>query len=529
MPSRLWRASLAAVGLVLAACSSEPAESVRVLRIGNHAEPASLDPHRSEGVPARNIQRDLFEGLVTEGPSGELVPGVAVSWQVSADGLRWTFRLRPDARWSNGEPLTADDLVFSLRRAVTPETGGIVSETLRPIRNAAAILAGEAAPETLGVKATGAHTLVVELESPTPYFLALLTHPSTFPVHPPSVSASANWARAGTLVSNGAYRLKEWRVHSHIALEKNPHYHDAPNVAVERVDYLPIEDQRAELARFEAGDVHITYGVPPGRLDWLKANYPEALHVHPWFGVYYIGLNTTRAPLNDVRVRRALSMAIDRELLAYDVAGTGEQPAYNWIPPVGDYEPLPPEWADWPHEQRVERARTLLAEAGFDDGNPLKVELLYNTRERDQRLMAAVAAMWKQNLGVTARLVNQEWKVYLQTRRQLARTQAFRSGWIGDYPDPNSFAEILHSGHGMNEFGWRNTRYDALLEKAAATRDARARAGLFAAAEREIHAEVPLIPLFRYAKARLVSPEVAGYRGNLMDRHYARHLSWRSE
>ncbi|HEX6929387.1 MAG TPA: peptide ABC transporter substrate-binding protein, partial [Gammaproteobacteria bacterium] len=320
-------ALLALSPLLLSGC--EPAaERPAALRIGNQAEPASLDPHRSEGVPARTIQRDLFEGLVAEDPAGKLVPGVARDWTLSDDGLRWTFRLQPEARWSNGDPVTAADFVFSLRRAVTPETGGIVSETLLPIKNAAAILAGRASPETLGVSATSPRTLVIALETPTPYFLAMLTHPSTFPVHPPSVlAAGEQWARPGTLVSNGAYRLKEWVMNSVIVLEKNPYYRDAQNVAVERIEYLPIEDQRAELARFEAGDVHITYGVPPGRLDWLKERYPDALHVDPWFGVYYLGLNTTRAPLNDTRVRLALSMSIDRELLANGIAATGEMPA----------------------------------------------------------------------------------------------------------------------------------------------------------------------------------------------------------
>lgn len=520
------RAALAAFALFTAACNAPP-QDVRVLRIGNHAEPSSLDPHRSEDVPARNIQRDLFEGLVSEAPDGEIVAGVARHWSVSDDGLTWMFSLRPDARWSNGDPLTAEDFVFSFRRAVTPQTAGITSETLLPIRNAAAIIRGDAPPETLGVSAPDPLTLRIDLEVPTHYFLGVLTHPSTFPVHPGTVRAAGDhWAREGTLVSNGAYRLKEWRVQSHIELERNPWYHDARHVAIERVDYLPIEDQRAELARFEAGDLHITYGVPPGRIDWLRANYPGALKLHPWFGVYYIGLNTTRPPLDDVRVRRALSLAIDRDVLARDVAGSGETSAYAWIPAIGNYEPAPPEWSAWPMDERLAEACRLLADAGYGAETPLHVELLYNTRDRDQRIVTAVASMWRQ-IGVATALRNEEWKVYLQSRRQLDRTQAFRSGWIGEYPDPNSFAEILHSEHGMNEFGWDNPRYDELLRKATRATPLH-RLELFAAAEREILADVPLIPLFHYAKARLVSPAVGGYRGNLMDHHQTRHLYWRN-
>ncbi|HEX7047333.1 MAG TPA: peptide ABC transporter substrate-binding protein [Gammaproteobacteria bacterium] len=510
---------------LLAACSEAP-DGVRVLRIGNQAEPASLDPHRSEGVPARNIQRDLFEGLMAETAAGELVGGVAQKWSVSKDGLEWTFHLRADARWSNGDPVTANDFVFSFRRAVTPATGGIVSETLLPIKNAAGILRGAAAPETLGVRAPEPRTLVVELNAPTPYFLATLTHPSTFPVHPETVQATEHWARPGTLVSNGAYRLIEWQVNSHILLEKNPHYRDAENVAIERVAYLPIDDQRSELARFTAGDVHITYSVPPGRLGWLRENYGKVLRIHPWFGVYYLGLNTTRAPLDDVRVRRALSMVIDRKLLAREIVASGETPAFGWIPPIGNYKPPQPDWAAWPMEKRHAAARALLVDAGYGPEEPVTVEMLYNTRDRDRRVVTAVAAMWKQQLGVETRLRNEEWKVYLQTRQQREKTQVFRSGWIGEYPDPNSFAEILHSEHGMNEFGWNNPRYDALIEQAATTRDAQKRLELFSAAAREVNAEVPLIPLFHYAKARLVSPSVGGYTGNLMDHHYTKHLFW---
>lgn len=520
---------LALAILLLPACERAP-DTARALRIGNHAEPSSLDPHRSEDVPARNIQRDLFEGLTVTDAGGGPIPGVAHDWSSDDDLRVWTFRLREEARWSNGDPVTAYDFVFSLRRAVTPGTGGIVSETLLPIRNAAAILRGELPPEQLGVSAPDPQTLIIELESPTPYFLATLTHPSTFPVHPPTVIAEGdNWARPGTLVSNGAYKLAEWVVNSHIALEKNPHYREADQVAIERVEYLSIENQQAELARFEAGDLHITYGAPSGRLDWLRSKFGDALRVHPWFGVYYLGLNTTRPPLDDVRVRCALTLVIDRDRIANDVVGNGEQPTANWIPAINGYEPPQPDWLQQPLPERIARARELLAAAGYDAERPLELELLYNVRDRDQRIVTAVASIWREHLPVQTKLVNQEWKVYLQTRRQLAKTQVFRSGWVGDYPDPNSFAEILHSAHGMNDTGWSNPRYDALLERATNAADRGQRYALLRAAEQEILQDVPLIPLFRYSTVRLVSPQLQGYSDNLMNHHYSRHLSWRQE
>lgn len=519
------RALVAAVLLLAGASCSENRTSTLTLRIGNHAEPGSLDPHRSEGVPARNIQRDLFEGLACEDPAGNIVGGAAHSWETSEDGLRWIFHLRPEARWSNGDPVTAADFVFSLQRAVKPETSGIVSETLLPLKNAAAILAGAAEPSTLGASAVDAHTLLIELETPTPYLAGIFTHPSTFPVHRATAGNDA-WTQPEGLISNGAYRLAEWRVHSHIALERNPYYRDAGNVAIARVEYLPIEDERAELVRFEAGDIHVTYGVPPGRLQWLRENYANALHIHPWFGVYYLGLNTTAKPLRDPRVRLALSLAIDRELLV-GIAGSGETAAYNWIPPVAGFEPQAPEWAVWPYEQRVAVARELLDAAGYGE-KPLQLELLYSTRDRDKRVVTAVASMWRRQLGVDTTLINQEWKVYLQTRKRLDATQVFRSGWIGEYADPNTFAEILHSQHAMNEFGWHNADYDALLEQAAHSAGNAERFALFALAERQIEQEVPLIPLFHYAKARLVSPRLAGYTSNSMDHHYSKHYSWQS-
>lgn len=526
LPAASLRALAAAALLLFASTScTENNVSPQTLRIGNHAEPATLDPHRSEGVPARNIQRDLFEGLVTADAAGLPVGGVAQTWETSDDGMRWTFHLRPDARWSNGDPVTAADFVFSLQRAVQPETSGIVSETLLPLRNAAAILAGTADPATLGAAAPDANTLVIELETPTPYLPGIFMHPSTFPVHKATVN-NDSWTSPGGLISNGAYQLAEWRVHSHIALERSPHYHDAQNVAIARVEYLPIEDERAELARFEAGDIHITYAVPPGRLAWLRENYAESLQVHPWFGVYYLGLNTTREPLRDPRVRRALSLVLDRDLLA-SVAGSGETPAYNWIPPVAGYLPQRPEWASWPYQQRVALARELLHDAGYRD-RPLQLELLYSTRDRDKRVVTAVDSMWRRQLGVETKLINQEWKVYLQTRKRLDATQVFRSGWIGEYADPNTFAEILHSQHAMNEFGWRNADYDAQLEAAARSIDNVERFAWFMRAEQQIQQDVPLIPLFHYAKARLVSTQLAGYTPNLMDHHYSKHYSWQS-
>ena len=509
---------------ILAACDGAP-EPPRTLRIGNGAEPATLDPHRATGVPARNIQRDLFEGLLRETPAGDFEGGVARQWIVSENGLTYTFELRPEARWSNGDPVTASDFVFSFRRAADPGTGGVVAETLYPIRHARAVIAGESPPSALGVRAAADDRLVIELEQPTSYFLQLLTHPSTFPVHPPSVAATPDWTKPGKLVSNGAYQLADWQVHAAITLTTNPHYWQRARVVIERVQYLPIEDMNTELARFKAGELDITYGVPTGRLPELRREFPQELHVAPWFGTYFLGINTTHEQLRDRRLRKALALAIDREVIARDVLGAGETPAYRWILPIAGYAGPLPDWAGWTQQRREREAQRLLAASTGE--TPLEIELLYNTRDRDQRVVTAVAAMWRRVLGIETRLRNEEWKVYLDSRRQLDETEVFRSGWIGDYPDPFAFAEILRSRHGMNEFGWSNARYDALLQAAATAANSRQRFRLLREAEAMVLDELPVIPLFHYSKARLVDERVGGYRPNPLDHNYTRHYFWK--
>jgi oligopeptide transport system substrate-binding protein len=525
--NRRWSNLLAtiAVGFFLAGCESGE-ETTRTLRIGNHAEPATLDPHRAEGVPERNIQRDLFEGLVRTAADGSLESGVASAWSISDDGLTYRFEIRPTARWSNGDPVTAEDFVFSFRRAVDPATRGIVTETLFPIRNARGIIAGALPPEALGVESPRDGVLEIYLENPTPYFLQLLTHPSTYPVHSESVSQTAEWTRPGMLVSNGAYRLADWRVQSVVTLVKNPQYWDTDNVAIERVQFLPIEDANTELARYAAGEIDITYGIPAGRYADLQERYPEALVRAPWFGTYYLGVNTQHPPLDDARVRLALALAIDRERLAVDIVGSGETAAWHWVPPLPEYMSPQYGWASLSMQERHDLAQQLLEEAALEPET--EIEILYNTRDRDQRIVTAVAAMWREALGIETRLRNEEWKVYLGSR-QLASTQVFRAGWVGDYSDPNAFLELLRSDHGMNASGWHNAEFDALLDQASgmySLQDPAKRFALLRQAEELVLQELPVIPLFHYAKARLVRPTVDGYHGHPLDHHYTRHYSW---
>lgn len=500
--------------------------AVQVLRRGNGAEPETLDPHRAESVTASNVLRDLYEGLVTEAPDGRLVPGAARRWTVSVDGLVYTFELHPDGRWSNGDPVTAADFEYGLRRSADPATLSKYSAILAPIANATAVIAGELPPEALGVRAVDAHTLEIRLDAPTPYFLGLLTHASTYPVHRPTVGAHGlRFARPGTLVGNGAYRLVEWSMQSHIRAERNAHYRDDASTVIDEVWYLAIENADAELSRYRAGALDMTGSVPARQIGWLRRHLPDELHIAPYLGSYVFGYNMTRPPFaGNLALRRALALAIDREILTARISGAGEIPAWTWVPPVTGYAPPQPEWAGWTPAQRHAEARRLYAEAGYSARQPLRVTLLYNTDNNHRRLTAAIAAMWREVLGVQTTLANQEWQVFLQTRRERIDTEVFRYAWIGDYDDPYTFAEILHSQHGINDMGYGNPHYDALLGRAAREADPALRMALLAEAERVMLDDQPLIPVYFYVSKKLVKPWVDGYAANILDHHHTRHL-----
>ncbi len=499
----------------------------QVVHRGNGEEPQTLDPHLAEGVPSTNILRDLFEGLATTTADGHIVPGAARHWDISRDGLTYTFFLDPDARWSNGEPLTAEDFVWSWRRAVDPATSASYGRMLSPVANAEAIFAGELPPDALGVTALNEATFQVDLNHPTPYFLGLLTHPTTYPVYRQAVEAHGDsHVRPGNLVSNGAYTLEEWRVRSSIELVKNPHYRAADDVIVERVVFYPLEDENTEFNRFRAGDLHWTYQVPSNQFKWLRKNLDEAMMVAPWFGTYFFSFNLTRPPFEDnLALRRALNLAIDREILTERVSRFGEIPTFNLVPPgLPEYEPPATDWADMSQEEREAEAIRLYREAGYSEERPLQVELRYNTSENHRKIAVAIAAMWKQVLGVRTRLINEEFRVFLQNRAQRRVTEVFRSGWIGDYQDAFTFLELFHSEHGRNDAGYDNPRFDRLLERIAAERIPASRRNLMAEAERMILADQVILPVYNYVTKRLIDPRLKGWKENVMDHHLTRHM-----
>ena len=498
----------------------------QVLRWGNGAEPQSVDPHRTEGVPGSNIGRDLFEGLISEAPDGTVIGGAAESWQVSDDGRTYTFALRRDARWSNGDPVTADDFVYSLRRSLDPATLSRYTFILNPIVNAEAAAAGRLPTTDIGVRAVDTHTLEIELVNSTPYFLGLLTHSASYPVHPPSIAAhGGQYARPGNLVSNGAYQLDEWVVQSHVKLVRNPFYWDNDETTIDEVWYYPTEDQTAELSRYRAGELDLTNSIPKRQLRWIRENLPDELVVAPYLGAYYYGFNMTQPPFDgSPELRRALTLAVDREIITGQITAAGEVPSYGWVPPVQNYTGQQMPEAAWTQEQRIEEARRLYALAGYSDENPLRTQIIYNTQEDHRRIAVAIASMWKEALGVEVKILNQEWKVFLDTRRQRIETEVYRGGWIGDYNDAYTFAELFESNSALNDSGYSNPQYDQLLRDATEEGDTVRRAELLQQSERILLEDLPILPLYFYVSSRMVKPWVGGYTSNIMDHHRSKNF-----
>jgi len=507
--------------------AAEGATDRETLRRGNGPEPDTLDPQRARTDAAFNILRDLFEGLTAIGPDGAARPAAAESWQVSDDGLEYTFRLREGLRWSNGDPLVAADYVAGMRRLVDPATASPYAQVFGPVLNAMAIVNGDQPPEALGVSAPDERSVLIRLEHPAPYLLGLLAQPGTFPVHGRTLAEhGAEHARPGRLVSNGAFVLSDWVVGSHVVAERNPVYWNAAATRVARVHYVHHADAGTEFRQYRAGDLDFTYVVPPQQFAWIRQHLPGELRVSPQLSVYYYGFNLTRPPFRDQPgLRRALSLVIDRERLTTAVTGLGEAPAYGWVPRgVADYTPQQFDYASKPYAERVAEARELYARSGYSADRPLRVEVRYNSGEVHNRLAVAIAAMWKEALGVETTLYAEEFRALLQSIQAGTDTQVFRSSWVGDYNDAFSFAQLLQGGFGINLTGYANPAYDALLAEATRAADPARRRALLEAAERMMLADHPVLPLYFYVNKHLVKPYVAGWSDNVMNAHYSKDL-----
>ena len=498
-----------------------------LLRRGNGQEPESLDPHKAQTDSAQNIIRDLFEGLTVLSPDGRIVPGTAETWSLDDAGTTYTFFIRKNARWSNGDSVTAADFVYAFRRLVTPATASPYAQMLAQITNAREIIEGIKSPDTLGVVAEDDRTLVVELHTPTPYFLGLLANASTAPVHRKSVEEHGrDFVRPGNLISNGAYILKERVVGSHVTVARNEQYWDNQNTAIDNVSFHHIVDETSELQRFRTGELDVTYTIPMERTAWLRENMAERLKIEPYLGTYYYVLNVEQPPFKDnPSLREALSLAIDREFITTNITAAGQLPADGWVPPgVDSYSSQKFEYTGLDYQQRIARARELFAEAGYSPDNPLELTIHYNTGTGHQQIAAAIASMWNEHLGVETSLFNVELRVLIQMLKQRSDYQVGRISWLGDYNDAYTFAEILRSDHGINYPGYKNEAYDALLDEVSSESDMARRRSLLEEAERLVLKDHPIIPLYYYVSRHLVQPYVSGWEGNVMDYHYSRHL-----
>lgn len=529
----MGRVLLALAASVLAGCGKRETAVDVATREGRFlivtsADPQTLDPHVATGFPEYQVFIALLEGLMVMDPvTCEPRPGVAESWEISSDGTVYTFRLRDNARWSNGDPVTAEDFVYSARRILSPALGAEYASFLHYLKNARAFNEGKLKDAAqIGVRAVDARTVEYTLEHPTSYFLSLLTHQSYMPVHRKTVEAagkfddrSSPWAKPGTFVGNGPFTLVSWQTNQRLVTRRNPHYHGAAEVRLNAVEFMPMENADTGDRSYRAGQVHVTDVLPMTRLAvYREAKRPDFI-TQTFLGTSFLNLNVERPPLTDPRVRRALSLALDRQTLVDRVTRGHQVPARSFTPPgTAGFEPPPA-----PIFDPVE-ARRLLAEAGFPGGAGMPpIEGIYPTADTARTMLEAIQEMWRRELGIEVRVTNLEWKVFLDTLSKRDYQIGFMS-WIGDYIDPNTFLSVMRSNSGNNRTNWKSSAYDGLLDRADLTTDRAARYALMGEAEKLLTNDQPIIPLWHLNRTYLLHPSVRGFTPNLLDLHSYKHI-----
>lgn len=520
MPSRLPTVLLrAALGLVAPAPVSFSASAPQILQVGNGVDPQELDPQVITGIPEARILRALFEGLVICDAQGKIAPGVARSWDISSDALVYTFHLRPDARWSNGRAVTAEDFVRSYQRILSPGLGAMNADRLHHVAGAEDFHRGRITDfGRTGFVALGPHTLQVRLRQPATFLLNLMTMPEWLPV-PVDVVAQAGpvaqpgnrWTRPETFVGNGAFVLKTWRNGQKLVVARSPTYWDRARVQLDEIHFHPVDNPNVEERMFRSGQLHMTSIVPLSKIATYRREMPASLRIDPYGGVYYYLFNTRRAPFTDARVRRALAYAIDREALVRNVTLAGETPAVSFVPQgITGYR------STHPFKPDLAEARRLLAAAGFPAGRGFPpVELLYNSSENHRAIAEAVQQMWRKNLGLEVTLANQEWKVYLDSINRSHAFQVARAGWIS--AEPHIHLGRWQTGNASNHAQWSHPEYDRLLEEALAAPTTEARFACYRQMEQILNDEMPIAPIYFYTLPRLMSPKVTGYRTLMED------------
>ncbi|OIP83967.1 MAG: oligopeptide ABC transporter substrate-binding protein OppA [Rhodobacterales bacterium CG2_30_65_12] len=495
-------------------------------RVGD--ESPSIDPQIAEDVDGGDILRDLFEGLFNQDAKGNRIPGVATDFTVSDDKLTYTFTLRPEAKWSDGAPVTAGDFVYAWQRLADPETASPYQwyAEVMGLKNASAVVAGEMPVSELGVRAIDDHTLEATLANPLPYFPDTLVHGSTFPAPKWAIEAhGADWTKPGNMVSNGAYVLTEHVPNERLVRERNPMYWNDANTIIEKVTALVITDENVAFTRYQAGELDQT-DIPTGQYPTLAKSNPDEVVVYPSLCSYYYMFNVSgNGPeyLMDKRIRQALSYAIDRDIIVNQVTQGGQFPAYNFTPAAtaGFTVPDSIEYGNWSQDERNAKAIELMAEAGYDSANPLDLTLIYNTNEGHRKIAIAVSQMWKQNLGVNVTLENQEWKTFLQTRSDQAYDVA-RGGWCGDYNEASTFLDLVQSGSGYNDSKYNNPDVDALLAEAKTSDNPQP---IYTKVEEIIAEDMPIIPIYHYTGVLMMNPSLKGWPiENVQENWYSRDL-----
>jgi oligopeptide transport system substrate-binding protein len=496
----------------------------KILLITEGTEPRTLDPQSAQGVTEHHIIMGLIEGLVGCDPNDQSkeVPGMADRWEHNEDYSIWTFHIGENRKWSNGDPVTAQDFVFSYKRILTPAFGAPYVESLFTLKSAQDYFEEKIKDfDQVGVKAIDDHTLRLDLVGPTPYLLSLLQHDSWYPVNPKTIlkfgsisDRDTKWTSPGNFVGNGPFKLKTWRPNDVIEMDRNPQYWDAATVKLNGINFYSIENQSTQDRAFQAGQLHKTNEIPLDKVPYYRLKRPEYLRIDPYEGTYFYRINVERKPLDNPKIRMALNLSVDREAIVKNITRENQQPATGFTPPgMGDYKALKVITYD------PDKARRLLAEAGYPDGKGFpKFNILINTSEAHRAIAEAIQQMWKEELNIDVGIENQEWKVYLDTLNNF-NYDISRSAWIGDYMDPVTFLEMWRTGNGNNNTHWSDPRYDELLRKASVTGDPAARFDLLRQAEELFLSEPPVVLVYWYTRGYLMQPCVKNWNSLALDNH----------
>ena len=529
MSSRLMRAAaVALLGSTLLA--GAPAFAETVLHRGNSGEPQTLDQAQTSINIEAFILKDLYEGLTIYDAAGKIVPGAAESWKVSDDGLTYTFKLRENAKWSDGSPVTAQDFEFSFKRVEDPKTAAKYANILYPIKNAEMVNTGKADPKELGIKAVDDKTFEITLERPTPFFLELLAHQTALPVSKASLEKNgADFVKPGTMVSNGAFQLVSHVPNDSLVVQKNPNFWDAANVKLDKVIFYPIDDQAASVRRFEAKEMDLVYNFSADQIERLRSAYKDQVHVSPTLATYYYVFDGREAPFNDVRVRQALSMAVDRDFLAKKIYSGSQLPAYSLVPPgMANYgEPAKADFAELSQLDREDKAIELMKEAGYGEGSkPLNIEVRYNTNPNHERVATAVADMWKNTFGAKVTMSNLDVSSHYAYLQEGGKFNVARAGWVADYADPENFLALNLSTNKTFNYGhYESKEFDDLMKKSYAETDPAARSKIMHEAETILMRDQPIAPFLTQADLWLVSDRIKGWQDNAANEHLSRFLS----